>query len=189
MRVSYVGNRLDFQTGIFIKKESWDNVQQRVLPINSSIAIANDLNIHLFKMLSDMVIVFREFELRQIIPSPKELREKFQKQSAPQGRPMAESTENGGTINVQQIDNYPPKLKKNEFWKNFDEFVKVNGKLNDWTPATFEKFAALRNHLSEFNKKLSFDKFDENGIADFIDYLGKKGMKNSTINKQLGFLR
>ena len=127
MRVSYVGNRLDFQTGIFIKKESWDNVQQRVLPINSSIAIANDLNDHLFKMLSDMVIVFREFELRQIIPSPKELREKFQKQSAPQGRPMAESTENGGTINVQQIDNYPPKLKKNEFWKNFDEFVKVNG--------------------------------------------------------------
>ena len=92
MRVSYVGNRLDFQTGIFIKKESWDNVQQRVLPINSSIAIANDLNVHLFKMLSDMVIVFREFELRQIIPSPKELREKFQKQSAPQGRPMAEST-------------------------------------------------------------------------------------------------
>ena len=57
MRVSYVGNRLDFQTGIFIKKESWDNVQQRVLPINSSIAIANDLNDHLFKMLSDMVIV------------------------------------------------------------------------------------------------------------------------------------
>lgn len=189
MRVSYVGNRLDFQTGIFIKKESWDNVQQRVLPINSSIAIANDLNDHLFKMLSDMVIVFREFELRQIIPSPKELREKFQMQSAPQGRPMAETTENGGTINVQQVDNNKPKQKKNEFWKNFDEFVKVNGKLNDWTPATFEKFAALRNHLSEFNKKLSFDKFDENGIADFIDYLGKKGMKNSTINKQLGFLR
>lgn len=49
MRVSYVGNRLDFQTGIFIKKESWDNVQQRVLPINSSIAIANDLNDHLLK--------------------------------------------------------------------------------------------------------------------------------------------
>lgn len=74
-----------------------------------------------------MVIVFREFELRQIIPSPKELREKFQKQSAPQGRPMAETTENGGTINVQQVDNNKPKQKKNEFWKNFDEFVKVNG--------------------------------------------------------------
>ena len=79
--------------------------------------------------------------------------------------------------------------KDKGFWKYFDEFVKVNGKLNDWTSATYEKFAALRNHLFTFDKKLTFDKFDEDGIANFIDYLGKKGMKNSTINKQLGFLR
>ena len=40
-----------------------------------------------------------------------------------------------------------------------------------------------------FDKKLSFEKFDEEGIANLVDFLGKKGMKNSTINKQLGFLR
>lgn len=48
----------------------------------------------------------------------------------------------------------------------------------------------MRNHLQDFKKGLSFDSFDENGIADYIDYLGKtKKMKNSTINKQLSFLR
>lgn len=32
MRVSYNGCRVDFQTGIVLNKEYWDDVQQRVLP-------------------------------------------------------------------------------------------------------------------------------------------------------------
>ena len=40
---------------------------------------------------------------------------------------MADSNEKHRIINVQQVDNNKPKQKKNEFWKNFDEFVKVNG--------------------------------------------------------------
>lgn len=189
MRVSYGGNRVDFQTGVLLNRLCWDEKLQRVISSDSNTTIANDLNEHLSQMLFTMIDVFRNFELRQIVPTPTELRLAFQQKSNPQAQIVTDSNEKHRIINVQQVDNNKPKQKKNEFWKNFDEFVKVNGKLNDWTPATFEKFAALRNHLSEFNKKLSFDKFDENGIADFIDYLGKKGMKNSTINKQLGFLR
>ncbi|MDT3386314.1 MAG: site-specific integrase [Bacteroidota bacterium] len=189
MRVSYNGNRLDFQTGIVINKEDWDDKQQRIMRTNTTVAIANDLNAELSQMLVDMSIVFREFELRNVMPSTSQLRDAYKKQSTPQAHSGAASLEKDSTITVQQVDNKEEKPKNKSLWKCFDEFVKVNGKLNDWTPATHEKFAALRNHLTGFDKKLTFEKFDEEGISNFIDYLGKNGMKNSTINKQLGFLR
>ena len=44
MRVSYNGCRVDFQTGIVLNKEYWDDVQQRVLPLNSNVVMATDLN-------------------------------------------------------------------------------------------------------------------------------------------------
>ena len=182
MRVSYAGNRLDFQTGIVLNKDNWDDLQQRVLPTNSNATLASE-------MFTDMIAVFHNFELQQVMPTVSALRIAFQKRTAPHCQNMEDSTEKDRTISVQQVDIKEKKAKNKDFWKCYDEFVKVNGKLNDWTPATFEKFAALRNHLSDFNKKLTFDKFDEDGIASFIDFMGKKGMKNSTINKQLGFLR
>ena len=189
MRVSYNGNRLDFQTGLVIQKENWDDRQQRIMSLNSNTTVTNEFNEHLSQMSACMVTVFREFELRQVIPSPKELRNAFYVKTNPQPLTTEESFKKDSTINVHQVDINKPKKKKNDFWKCFDEFVKVNGKLNDWTPATYEKFAALRNHLQDFNKKMNFEDFNEDGIADFINYMGKKGMKNSTINKQLGFLR
>lgn len=189
MRVSYNGTRVDFQTGVVLNKDNWDDLQQRVLPTNSNVMLANDLNEQLSKMLADIIAVFRDFELQHVMPTASALRSAFQKRTAPQCQTAETSPQKDGTPTVQQVDIKERKARQKDFWKCYDEFVKVNGKLNDWTPATFEKFAALRNHLSDFNKKLTFDKFDEDGIASFIDFLGKKGMKNSTINKQLGFLR
>lgn len=188
MRVSYNGYRVDFQTGILLNKDSWDNLRQRVLPNDSNVTLANDLNDHLSKMLSNMIEVFREFELRKVIPTPTELRKAFNLHQVPQPS-HDDTTQKSSTLSVPQVANEESKIKIRNFWKCYDEFVKVNGKLNDWTPATFEKFSALRNHLSDYDKKLSFEKFDEEGIANLVDFLGKKGMKNSTINKQLGFLR
>ena len=62
-------------------------------------------------------------------------------------------------------------------------------KQNDWTDATYEKFAAVKNHLKEFRDELSFDTFTENGLNDYVDFLrNKKDMRNSTIGKQIAFL-
>lgn len=33
------------------------------------------------------------------------------------------------------------------FWEVFDEFVKECGNQNNWTASTYEKFAAVKNHL------------------------------------------
>ena len=44
MRVSYGGNRVDFQTGVLLNRLCWDEKLQRVISSDSNTTIANDLN-------------------------------------------------------------------------------------------------------------------------------------------------
>ena len=88
-----------------------------------------------------------------------------------------------------------------DIWWSLDQFVTVMGKQNEWTHATYQKFDALENHLKKFrddrrgklkNKKfeLTFSYFDEEGLLNFVEFLSKvKKMKNTSIDKQLDFLR
>ena len=41
MRVSYGGNRADFQTGVLLNKHSWDEKWQCVISLDSNTTIAN----------------------------------------------------------------------------------------------------------------------------------------------------
>ncbi len=53
-----------------------------------------------------------------------------------------------------------------------------------------EKFAAVKNHLTNFREGLTFEFFDERGLNDYVGYLRDvKEMRNSTIGKQLSFLK
>ncbi|MCW3806132.1 site-specific integrase [Plebeiibacterium marinum] len=80
--------------------------------------------------------------------------------------------------------------KKLSFYELYDLFVQERGKQNDWLPPTYTKFKSLKKHLSEFDKKLHLDKLDEEKLSDLVDYLRTKAnMKNTTIKKQLGFLK
>ena len=82
------------------------------------------------------------------------------------------------------------KSTPNAFYKAFDEFVRDCGRQNDWTDSTYEKFAAVKNHLMNFRDGLTFDFFDEKGLNDYVTYLRDvKEMRNSTIGKQLSFLK
>ncbi len=98
------------------------------------------------------------------------------------------------------------KLEKTEttFFGCYDEFTVEMGKKNNWTKAVYEKFDALKNHITTFNPNIKFSDLNEKGLNDFVDYLhtvvvaGKKtkerdtrvfGMRNTTIKKQLGFLK
>ena len=81
-------------------------------------------------------------------------------------------------------------ISEDAFENVFDEFVRQNGRLNNWTTATFTKFSAVKKHLLGFKQNLSFKDLDEEGMSDYIYYLQKdKEMKNSTVKKQLGFLK
>lgn len=76
------------------------------------------------------------------------------------------------------------------FYEVFDDFVRVCGRQNDWTHSTFKKIAAVKNHLTNFRSELSFEFFDEEGLTEYVQYLREVSqMRNSTIGKQLSFLK
>ena len=69
-------------------------------------------------------------------------------------------------------------LTSNEFWRRvmsaemvFGDFVEDCGRQNNWTDSTYEKFAAVKNHLTNFRKALTFEFFDEQGLNDYVSYL------------------
>lgn len=71
-----------------------------------------------------------------------------------------------------------------------DIFTNEMGEANQWTDGTREKFAALKNHFTGYNTNLSFDDLDEKGLISFVSYLREaKQMKNTTISKQIGFVK
>ena len=76
------------------------------------------------------------------------------------------------------------------FYDYYSEFTEEMGKQNDWTPATHEKFNALKKHIEDYSDDVTFGSFNEKGLTDFVDFLRNTlDMKNSTIGKQLGFLK
>jgi len=75
------------------------------------------------------------------------------------------------------------------FYNAYDEFTETMGRLNDWTKATYTKFNSLRKHLEAFNKNLTFEEINENTLQKFITSLHKADLRNTTISKNMSFLR
>lgn len=76
-----------------------------------------------------------------------------------------------------------------DFYGVYDLFTESVGEKNQWTPGTFEKFKALKNHFKSFDPLLSFASFNEEKAQKFVEYLGNKGFRNTTVSKQLSFMR
>lgn len=175
MRVVFSGKRIELTTGYRIDVNKWDSKKERVKngSTNKLNQTASEINSDLLHYYSEMQKVFKEFEVQNTIPTLEQVKDAFNEKTNP-----TSSTEN----NIDKV--------QEDFKKAFDEFVSESGRLNNWTLSTYEKFAAVKNHLDTFNTDATFDYFDENGLNDYVDYLRlTKNMRNSTIGKQLGFLR
>ncbi|MEG1403857.1 phage integrase SAM-like domain-containing protein, partial [Bacteroides sp.] len=122
--------------------------------------------------------IFQDFEGKGTEPTPEQVKEAFAEKLNPTPQKKQKSQATRG------------KAKKSDIFAAFDEFVKECGVQNDWTESTYEKFAAVRNHLKTFKSNLTFEFFDEYGLNEYVGYLrDTRGMRNSTIGKQLGFLK
>jgi integrase len=158
-------------TGYRIDAAKWDADKQRVRNgcSNKLKQTAAEINADLNNYSSILQTIFKEFEVKDKIPTPEELKETF-------------SVRCGNKEETPQVGA--------SFFTAFDEFVSDEGKLNNWTAATYTKFEAVRKHLAGFDPDMTFDAFDETRLADYINYLREvKEMRNSTIGKQIGFLK
>lgn len=174
MRVNFASKRIEFTTGYRIDAAKWDTDKQRVRNgcTNKLKQSASEINASLLGYYTEVQEIFKKFEVEEIMPTPEQIKEAFNALH----KPIKEVT--------------PRKSTPNAFYKVFDEFVRDCGRQNDWTDSTYEKFAAVKNHLMNFRDGLTFDFFDEKGLNDYVTYLRDvKEMRNSTIGKQLSFLK
>ncbi|MBS9774349.1 MAG: phage integrase SAM-like domain-containing protein [Tenacibaculum sp.] len=181
LRVSFLGNRIDLLTGYSIAVDDWEDTKVKVGAINKRGVSADVINDSINDIKSAVENVFKLAELQDRVPDKEELK-----------LAVAEIKNKNKQVVVK------PKKEENEekedekdvsFFDTFDEFMRTNGKLNNWTTSTFTKFKTVKKHLQDFNKKLTFEFFNQEGLSDYVIFLQtKKNMRNSTIKKQLGFL-
>ena len=178
MRVNFASQRIEFTTGYRIDVAKWDGDKQRVKNgcTNKLKQSASEINAALLGYYTELQEIFKRFEVAEIMPSPAEVKEAFNNRHGQNEKTELSSTD---------MFNVP-----SNFYEAFDDFVRVCGRQNDWTHSTFEKFAAVKNHLKNFRSELSFDFFDEEGLTEYVQYLRDvREMRNSTIGKQLSFLK
>ena len=176
MRVNFASKRIEFTTGYRIDSAKWDAAKQRVKNgcSNKLKQSASEINASLLEYYTEIQSIFKRFEVEDVMPTPEQIKEVFNALR----KPVSEE----------------PKPKKEalpcDFFQVFDDFVEDCGRQNNWTDSTFEKFAAVKNHLTNFRGGLTFEFFDERGLNDYVGYLRDvKEMRNTTIGKQLSFLK
>ena len=176
MRVNFASKRIEFTTGYRIDATKWDADKQRVKNgcSNKLKQSASEINASLLEYYTEIQSIFKRFEVEDVMPTPEQIKEAFNALH----KPVSEE----------------PKPKKEalpcDFFQVFDDFVEDCGRQSNWTDSTFEKFAAVKNHLTNFREGLTFEFFDERGLNDYVGYLRDvKEMRNTTIGKQLSFLK
>ena len=176
MRVVFAGQRIEFTTGYRIDVAKWDLDKQKVKNgcTNKLKQSAGEINTDLLRQYTEIQNIFKEYEVHDLMPTIEQIKCAFNER-------------------IKRSSNEVKKTEKEEptidFWDAFERFVAECGKLNNWTHATYEKFNAVKNHLREFDEEVSFESFTESCLNDYMDFLHKKDMRNSTINKQMDYLK
>ena len=182
MRVVFGGKRIEFTTGYRIDVTKWDKAKQRVKNgcTNKLKQSSAEINADLLNLYTIVQNIFKEFEVAGINPSTEQIKEA-----------LVERTKTPNT-SVEESTNKAEKAPS--FWQLYEEFVTENGRLNNWTHATFQKFKTVKNHLTDFQAhediELSFEYFSEDGLNNYVDFLRDEAdLRNLTVGKQISFLK
>lgn len=203
LHVSYRGDRTKVSTGCQVNSAGvWDNTLEEVRsgyegPNGETTA---SINKTINKYKESMVWAFKFFDVNDVVPTMSQVIEKFK-----------ERLLGGAVLQPKREKKEPKNAKAPSFFEVFDMFTAESGEKNAWTAATFEKMAALKEDLTSFNNNIQFADLDEAGLTSFVRYLREDkvlktprkkkedrskddtdatiGLKNSTIEKKLGYLR
>lgn len=171
MRVTLHGERpLDFPLGQNIDSDDWDVATGRALPSSPNADAINRTIDEWQSVVNEIIARYELLEKR--IPTPGEIKDLFNDM-------VGRKTKTNADL---------PSCNDN-FFKVYDLFTDEMGKRNQWTASTHEKFAALRRHLYEYDPHISFPALTERKLQGYVDSLLRKDLRNTTISKNLSFLR
>lgn len=159
--ITYNGIRINLFSGFRVDVSKWNIENRRVETgyTDKQGLTASKINSKLSKIEVSMDEYFQRFELvEKRIPSPEEIKEYYR-------------NETGKKQSVK---------KEITFFDIYDQFTNQVGKENAWTAKTFYKYATLKNHLLDFDSKLTFESLTNEKLMKFINFLiEKKELKNS----------
>lgn len=168
------GSIVAFNVGYRVKLDMWITEAQRCKSGSThgeKKISATEINNEIQRLENLATEVFKMFEVNNNLPTESEFREAFNEANDKYlGKPAAGKS---------------PKT----FFEIFDEFTNTMGVQNQWTKATYTKFAAIRKHLYTFNSKLSFDTLSDNDMLKYVAYLHSLDFRNTTIDKNVDFVK
>lgn len=162
---------VDIATGFVIDVDQWDAEKQLAKDAAPNAAEINRTVNQWRVVISEVMSRYELIEKR--VPSRGEVRDLFNDLVGRQTEVKKAIGDNQGI----------------ELFAAFDLFTETMGKKNQWTDSTFEKFSALKRHLQLFDPLLSFHTLSESKLQEYVDHLTKNEMRNTTIAKNLSFLR
>lgn len=183
MRLTFNSTRINFSTGFRIDASKWDEQKQRAKNgcTNKAMQSAAEINTVLNQYEAELHSIFKKFETLDTMPTKDQVKEAFNRMH------LSESAKEEGAAQLEQEEKKAKRPRPSDVMR---EFISENETINQWTWGTIEKFNAIENHFKDFNARLSLDEYDKAHLAKFVQFLiDKKDMRNSTVKKQLGYLK
>jgi len=173
VRIKWDKNKISFSLGYRVELNKWEAETQRCkkgTTHGKKKITAGEINKEIQRVENFVNGLFDTHEHQGITPTADNVNKEYDRII-------------NGNVKVQLVD-------KKSLFDYFDEFVQTQSNQNNWTAATIQKFSAIKNHFTAFDKNLTFDRFTKEGLNDYVAYLRDVAdMRNSTILKQVAFLK
>lgn len=171
MRVAYACTRVDFRLRYSIEPSKWDNTAGRAISgtKNKYKQTAGEINQAITTAEATINDIFSRFELlEKRNPSPTELKRAYDEYTGKR---------------------YNATTDCSSFYEPYDQFISSQALQNSWSKSNTNRFKSLKNHLLGYDRYLSFETISSETLQGFIKYLLKKGLRNTTIQKLIAYLR
>lgn len=119
MRVHFASQRIEFTTGYPIDATKWDTDKQRVKNgcTNKLKQSSSEINAALLGYYTELQEVFKRFKVAEVLPSPADVKSAFNALHRSDDVQMEPTSDKADT--------------SNDFYKIFDDFVRVCSRQND----------------------------------------------------------
>jgi len=177
LRIRYESGKVDFNVGFRVDLSKWITESQRCKSGTShgkKKISASEINAEIQRLETVANELFKTYEVEEHVPTINEFRGAFNSTI--------------GKTKIKGIKSAEAEPAQDTFFIRLLEFTR-EGKQSGWADGTCKKFKAVEKHLRGFDKDLAFDELDESRLMEYVEYLREKGMRNTTIGKQLGILK
>ncbi len=181
---------LEMSTGLYVDFDDWDADAGRM---KTNCTNAEEINDGLVKNELVFKDTIRLLETKGEVLSKENVKETFRRLTKKICLAFLDLSDKTEAEQVRQSE------KSVTFWKSFDMFLKTNSTYYGGGKASFEKFHALRTHMSQFEAwkkksdkrfRLSFDFFTLTGLCEYSAFIQDNyDLLNSTMKKHLEFFR